>query len=128
MAHILIIEDNPASLELVSYLLQAFEHTVVAATDGESGLALVQELPVDLIICDLQLPGLSGYEVARQVKEDPAVAAIPILAVTAFAMVGDRDRILAAGFDGYMAKPIQPEFFVAEIERFLDSYGENSHC
>jgi two-component system, cell cycle response regulator len=119
MAHILVIEDNPASLELVTYLLQAFGHTVLAATDGESGLALLQEKRVDLIICDLQLPGLNGYDVARQVKEDPALAAIPILAVTAFAMVGDRDRILAAGFDGYIAKPIEAESFVSDIERFL---------
>jgi two-component system, cell cycle response regulator len=119
MAHILVIEDNPASLELVTYLLQAVGHTVLAATDGESGLALLQEKRVDLIICDLQLPGLNGYGVARQVKEDPALAAIPILAVTAFAMVGDRDRILAAGFDGYIAKPIEAESFVSDIERFL---------
>jgi CheY-like chemotaxis protein len=119
MARILVVEDNPASLELVTYLLQAFGHTVLAATDGESGLAMLQEQPVDLIICDLQLPGLNGYEVARQVKEDPAVASTPILAVTAFAMVGDRDRILRAGFDGYIAKPIEADSFVSDIEQFL---------
>jgi CheY-like chemotaxis protein len=127
MAQILVIEDNPASLELVTYLLQAFGHTVVAAADGETGLEIARDRahgrPVELIICDLQLPGLSGYEVLRQVKAEPTLAAIPVLAVTALAMVGDRDRVLAAGFDDYIAKPIQPETFVRDIERFLEQYG-----
>jgi CheY-like chemotaxis protein len=119
MAQILVIEDNPASLALVTYLLQAFGHTVLPATDGETGLEIARSRSVDLIICDLQLPGLSGYEVLQQVRAEPALAAIPALAVTAFAMVGDRDRVLAAGFDEYIAKPIRPETFVADIERFL---------
>jgi two-component system cell cycle response regulator len=75
----------------------------------------------DLIVCDVQLPKRSGYDVARQLKGDPALAAVPLLAVTAFAMVGDRDKILTAGFDGYLPKPIDPQTFVAQVLAFLKS-------
>jgi CheY-like chemotaxis protein len=119
MALILVIEDNLASLELVTYLLQAFGHTPVTAVDGVTGLAVVRQQAVDLILCDLHLPDLDGYQVMKAIKGDPALASIPILAVTAYAMVGDRDKILAAGFDGYIAKPIQPETFVKQLEGFL---------
>jgi two-component system, cell cycle response regulator len=119
MARILIIEDNPANLELMSYLLTAFGHTTLAATDGEQGLALARSEAPDLVVCDIQLPKLDGYEVVRQLKSNPELRAIPIVAVTAFAMVGDRDRVMQAGFDGYIAKPIVPETFVSQVETFL---------
>src|SRR5205807_9611902 len=73
----------------------------------------------DLIVCDVQLPDMDGYEVARWLKSDPGLRTVPLVAVTALAMVGDRDRILAAGFDGYLAKPINPETFVRQMEVFL---------
>jgi two-component system, cell cycle response regulator len=120
MARMLVIEDNPANLELMTYLLTAFGHTPLLASDGEQGLAIARrELP-DLIVCDLQLPGMDGYAIMRQLKEQPETRAIPIIAVTALAMVGDRARIIAQGFDGYIAKPIVPETFVAQVENFLD--------
>src|SRR5437870_9711954 len=97
-ARILIVEDNPASLQLMTYLLKSFAHLPLAARDGEEGLEIVRREPLDLIICDLQLPKLDGYGFARQVKSDPALSKIPLVAVTAFAMVGDRDKVLAAGF------------------------------
>jgi len=119
-ARILVIEDNPANLDLMTYLLTAFGHTPLTAHDGEEGLQAAQrELP-DLIICDMQLPTLDGYEVARWLKSHPDLRAIPLVAVTALAMVGDRDKVLAAGFDGYIAKPIDPETFVGQVERFLE--------
>lgn len=118
-ARVLIIEDNPANLELMTYLLRAFGHTVLTAEDGYRGLeAAVFEHP-DLIICDVQLPDIDGFEVARRLKNDPRLRPIPLVAVTALAMVGDRDRVLAAGFDGYFAKPINPETFVSQIDVFL---------
>lgn len=118
-ARILIIEDNPTNLELMSYLLQVFGHTVLTASDGEMGVEMVhRELP-DLVLCDVQLPKLDGYGVAQQLKEDTVLRPAPLIAVTALAMVGDRDRVLAAGFDGYLPKPITPETFVAEVEAFL---------
>ncbi len=119
MARILVIEDNPTNLELISYLLKAFGHETLAATDGEKGLEVVRREMPDLIICDIQLPNMNGYEVARRLKADPALRAIPLVAVTAMAMVGDRDRVLAAGFDGYIPKPIAPETFVGQVEAFL---------
>jgi two-component system cell cycle response regulator len=116
---ILIIEDNPANRQLMAYLLRAFGHTVLSAGDGQEGLeATRRELP-ELIICDVQLPKLDGYAVARALKADPTLCAIPLVAVTALAMVGDRDRVLAVGFDGYLAKPIAPRTFVSQVEAFL---------
>jgi diguanylate cyclase (GGDEF)-like protein/PAS domain S-box-containing protein len=118
-ARILIIEDNPTNMELMVYLLNAFGYTPLMAHDGEEGVATARrELP-DLIICDVHLPKLDGYGVVAQLKQDPALRPIPALAVTALAMVGDRERLLAAGFDGYIGKPIEPDTFVAQIESFL---------
>jgi two-component system cell cycle response regulator len=118
-ARILIIEDTEISLELMSYLLDAFGYTVQTAMDGEAGLESVRNDPPDLIICDIQMPKADGYEVARQLKAHPVLRGIPLVAVTALAMVGDREKILAAGFDGYIPKPIDPEKFVAAMEGFL---------
>lgn len=119
MTCILVIEDNATNLELMTYLLQAFGHTPLSAGDGETGLEIARREIPDLIICDVQMPGIDGYEVARRLKSDPALRAIPLVAVTALAMVGDRDKVLAAGFDGYIAKPIDPETFVRQAEAFL---------
>src|SRR5215211_5919308 len=120
MARMLVIEDNPANLELMAYLLTAFGHTPLLASDGEQGLVVARcEFP-DLIVCDMQLPRMDGYAIMRQLKAWPETRAIRMIAVTALAMVGDRDRIIAQGFDGYISKPIVPETFVAQVENFLD--------
>jgi two-component system cell cycle response regulator len=120
MARMLVIEDNPANLELMAYLLTAFGHTPLLAFDGEQGLAAARREIPDLIVCDMQLPRLDGYAIVRQLKDWPETRAIPVIAVTALAMVGDRDRIIAHGFDGYISKPIIPQTFVAQVENFLD--------
>ncbi len=118
-ARILIIEDNATNMELMVYLLRAFGYTPLAAYDGEEGVRMARsELP-DLIICDVHLPKLDGYGVVAELKKDPRLRAIPALAVTALAMVGDRERLLEAGFNGYIGKPIEPDMFVAELESFL---------
>jgi two-component system, cell cycle response regulator len=113
------IEDNAANLDLMIYILEAFGHTTHSAHDGEEGLEKAASLRPDLIICDIQLPKADGYEVVRRLKGDSALCAIPIIAVTALAMVGDRDRVLQAGFDGYLAKPIDPELFAGQIDPWL---------
>jgi two-component system cell cycle response regulator len=118
-ARILLIEDNPANLELMSYLLRAFGYAPRTFGDGVEGVSAAQRDPPDLIICDVQLPTMDGYEVARLLKSDPVLRAIPLVAVTALAMVGDRERTLAAGFDRYISKPINPETFVQQIEDVL---------
>lgn len=118
-ARILIIEDNRANMELMAYLLQAFGHTVLMAWDGEDGLEAARRERPDLIVCDIHLPKRDGLDVAATLKKEPTLAGIPLVAVTALAMVGDRDKILSAGFEGYISKPIQPETFVADVDSFL---------
>ena len=119
MARMLIIEDNPANLELVRYLLEHAGHRVDAAVNGVDGVASAAAATPDLVICDLQLPLLDGYGVLRELRARPASAALPVVAVTAFSMPGDRKKVMQAGFDGYLSKPIEPESFVQSIEAFL---------
>jgi diguanylate cyclase (GGDEF)-like protein/PAS domain S-box-containing protein len=118
-ARILIIEDNPTNMELMVYLLRAFGYTPLTAADGEEGVIAARREQPDLIICDVHLPKLDGYGVVTALKADPATRHIPALAVTALAMVGDRERLLGAGFDGYIGKPIEPDSFVTQLESFL---------
>lgn len=119
MAHVLIIEDNPENLELMSYLLKAFGHTTAFTDEGEYGVRMVSTQRPDLVVCDVQLHGIDGYEVVRRLKQDAALRDIPVVAVTALAMSADREKGLAIGFDGYIAKPIDPERFVQQVEAFL---------
>ena len=119
MASILVVEDNPINLELMTYLLRAWGHQVRSATDGQAGLDAARQSRPDLIVCDIQMPGLDGHEVARQLKADAELRSVPVVAVTALAMVGDRDRALQAGFDGHIAKPIEPQSFMAALAGFL---------
>ncbi len=119
MARILVIEDNPANLGLMVYLLRAFGHEPLEAASGEQGLDLVRAQLPDLILCDLRLPGIDGAQIARTLQGDAGLAGIPLIAVTAQAMVGDRDRILAEGFDGYITKPIVPETFLDQLAPYL---------
>ena len=107
-------------MELMLYLLAAFGHTTIAARDGEEGVEAALRLVPDLILCDLALPKLDGFGVARRLRADDRLRDVPLIAVTASAMVGDRDKVIAIGFDGYISKPITPETFVAEVESYLN--------
>jgi len=118
-ARIAIIEDNQANLELVKYLLECSGYAVSVARDGRQGVALVTQIRPDLVICDLQMPALDGYEVLKLLRQDPALAQVPVIAVTAFSMPNDRQKVLTAGFDGYISKPIEPETFVSQVGAFL---------
>jgi two-component system cell cycle response regulator len=100
-------------------LLEAYGYAPLTARNGEAGFDATRDQRPDLVICDVHLPKLDGYGVVGQIKRDSTLRTIPVLAVTALAMVGDRDRMLGAGFDGYISKPIEPETFVQEIEAFL---------
>lgn len=117
---ILVIEDNAVSMELMMYMLQAFGYEPLAARDGDQGLHLARTGSPALILCDIQLPGLDGYALAPLIKHDAVLRHIPLLAVTAYAMVGDQEKILAAGFDGYVSKPIDPLELGAIIARWLN--------
>jgi two-component system cell cycle response regulator len=118
-ARILVIEDNPTNLELLSYIIKAYGHEVLAALDGIAGIDIAHRLIPDVIICDIQMPQIDGYEVARRLRSTPDTAAIPLVAVSALAMVGDRRRVMAAGFDGYITKPINPETIMEQLAAYL---------
>ena len=115
MASVLIIEDNPANTTLAVFLLQAAEHTVLSASDAEGGLRLARDEQPDLILMDIQLPGMDGLEATRHLKQDASTRAIPVIALTALAMKGDEERIRAAGCDGYIAKPMRYQAFLATV-------------
>lgn len=121
---VLVVEDNLANLELINYLLITFGHQPMMAHDGIEGLMMAEQEIPDLILCDIQIPRLNGYQLAQRLKTHPQLRAIPLLAITACAMSGDREKILAAGFDGYIAKPINPETFIDEIKEFLPKINQ----
>lgn len=119
MGRILVIEDNPANMELAVVLLERAGHSTLGAADAESGLALARtELP-DLVLMDIQLPGIDGLEATALLKQHPETRAIPVIALTALAMKGDEERIRAAGCDGYISKPLRYQELWAAIEAQL---------
>lgn len=117
---ILVIEDNEQNIYLATYLLENAGFKVIQARSGEEGLALSRKTPPALILLDIQLPEMDGYEVVRRLKGQPATAAIPVVAVTSYAMAGDRESILAAGCQGYVEKPIDPDTFVAAVTAYIN--------
>ena len=119
MAKILLIDDSADIRALVCLLLRQGGHTVVEAEDGRVGLDLVRQTRPDLVLTDLALPGLSGWDITRILKSDPELAEIPVVALTAHAMRGDRERALATGCDGFIVKPIDDEKFEPTIRSYL---------
>lgn len=123
-ARILVVEDNPTNLDLMVYLLKACGCSPQEARDGVECLEVLERESPDLVLLDVHLPRMDGYETIRRIRSDPRLRLIPVLAVTALAMVGDRERLLAAGFDGYISKPIDPEHFASHLEPFFESHLE----
>jgi two-component system cell cycle response regulator DivK len=119
MPTILVIEDNPTNMTLAVFLLQSAGHTVLSATDAEAGLTLAREAHPTLILMDIQLPGMDGLQATVLLKGDEATRTIPVIALTALAMKGDEERIRAAGCDGYIAKPMRYQEFLATIAEHL---------
>ena len=115
MAKVLIVEDNSVNMKLATYLLASAGHTVLTATDAEAGLTLARSEQPNLILMDIQLPGMDGLQATALLKRDEATRAIPVIALTALAMKGDEERIRAAGCDGYVAKPMAYREFLATI-------------
>jgi CheY-like chemotaxis protein len=118
-ARILVIEDNRDNITLIDYLLRAHAYEPLLARSGVEGVRLAAAERPDLILLDIRMPGIDGYEVASTIKRQARRRKTRVVAVTASAMVGDRQRIKAAGFDGYIQKPIDPETFIFQIEEFL---------
>ncbi|HIJ38615.1 MAG TPA: response regulator [Rhodospirillaceae bacterium] len=117
---ILIVEDNDLNMKLFTDILQANGYQTMQSRDGRDVLAMVRQQRPDLIVMDIQLPEISGLEVTRLLKGDVQLREIPVLAVTAFAMKGDEERMRAGGCDGYMAKPISVQAFLQTIENLLN--------
>jgi two-component system cell cycle response regulator DivK len=117
---VLVVEDNKLNMKLFCDLLESRGHEVVQSRDGLDALKLTRQLRPDLIIMDIQLPEVSGVEVTKWIKNEEPLKAIPIIAVTAFAMRGDQEMILQSGCDSYISKPIDNKNFIAVVERFLN--------
>lgn len=120
MATVLVIEDNAANLKLAELVLKSAGHAVLLAESAESGIALVRERMPDLVLMDIRLPDMDGIAATRILKSDPATAPIPLIALTAFAMKGDEERILVAGCDAYLSKPYRFEELLALVGRFIE--------
>jgi len=119
MRKVLVIEDNADNLKIVTYSLQRAGYTVIGAERGEEGIALaLKERPL-FILMDINLPGIDGIETAKKIRNSETEGSIPIIAITSYAMTGDRDRILAAGFNGYIEKPIDPIRIVDQIHKII---------
>jgi two-component system cell cycle response regulator DivK len=118
---ILIIEDNEQNLYLATFLLEKNGSQVIPARSGPEGIELAARLHPDLVVLDIQLPGMDGYAVAQELRRNAALKDVPIVAVTSYAMVGDREKVMEAGCTGYIEKPINPDTFADEIEKHLNA-------
>ena len=118
-AKVLVVEDNPANMKLATFLLQHSGYQVLQADNADAAIKCAHQNQPDMILMDVQLPGMDGLEATRLLKADAATRDLTVIALTAFAMKGDEERILAAGCDGYIAKPIKYKAFLAEVSRLL---------
>lgn len=118
-AKVLVIEDNPENMALLVYLLRSAGHTVLQATDGAQGLETAAREAPDLVLCDVRMPVVDGYEVAKRLRSDVSLREVPLVAVTASVSGADREKALAAGFDDFVSKPIEPAQFLEQVRGFL---------
>jgi CheY-like chemotaxis protein len=128
MKTVLIAEDNPVNRELLRELLEIRGYTVSEACNGQEALSMLEESLPDILLLDIGMPLLDGYAVVRKVREDPRFAVLPVVAVTAYAMQGDREKIMSSGFDGYLSKPVNSTFLVQELDRLLASRNTPVLC
>ncbi len=119
MKRILVVEDNEKNMYLIGFILRNNGYEVIEARTGEEGVELVLKEKPDLVLMDIQLPGIDGLETTKRIRESEADGGLPIVALTSFAMTGDRERALAAGCTGYLEKPINPETFITSLEKYL---------
>ena len=127
MSKVLIAEDNPVNRELLRELLETRGYSVIEASDGQEALMRIEESRPDLLLLDLDMPVLDGFATVCRIREDPSLATLPVLAVTAYAMHGDHERVMASGFDGYLSKPIQSSVLFKELERFLGKHSNQQN-
>lgn len=120
MSRILVVDDSEAGLDLMGYLLRARGHEAVYARSGEEAVEAALDSMPDLILMDIQMPGMDGYQALEALRTSDRIDLCPVLALTAFGAVGEREKALAAGFDGFFSKPITPTTFMDQLEAFLD--------
>lgn len=121
---VLVIEDNEQNLYLVTFILEKFGYKVIQARNGQDGIDIAKEISPDLILLDIQLPFMDGYDVAQKLNKLVQIKNTPIIAVTSYAMTGDREKALTSGCSGYITKPINPETFIDSIEQYLSKRDE----
>ncbi len=126
MKTILVAEDDPASRELMREILGAWGYHVLEACNGGEALQKMEETEPDLVLLDIQMPGLDGFAVLRQLRQNPNYATLPVVALTAYAMRGDREKVLVAGFDAYLTKPVDVTALKAQIQKLLTQSGQDS--
>ena len=119
MKRILVVEDNETNLYLIRFMLEKSGYEVIEAREGAVGVELAVKEKPDLVLMDVQLPDIDGLEATKRIRASETGGKIPIIALTSYAMVGDREKAIAAGCTGYIEKPINPETFIVEIEKFL---------
>jgi CheY-like chemotaxis protein len=119
---ILVIEDNEQNIYLVTYILEKYGYQVFQASNGVDGISIAQREKPDLILLDIQLPIMDGYTVARELRKHKPLATTPVIAITSYAMSGDRENAIAAGCSGYIEKPIDPNTFIKQVVVYLNSY------
>jgi len=117
---ILVVEDNELNMKLVRGLIKIGKYRMLEATDAESGIQIIREQRPDLVLMDIQLPGMDGLSATKIITEDPSIKDIPIVALTSYAMQGDEEKALAAGCTGYIAKPIETRKFLNTISQYLN--------
>jgi len=125
MKRILIVEDNEKNMYLMSYIVEKMGHRPIKAVSGEEGVEMAAAEQPDLILMDIQLPGIDGLEAIKRIRASEASISIPIIAITSYAMAGDRERLLAAGCNGYIEKPINPETIISELNRYVAETASN---
>ncbi|MCX8083234.1 MAG: response regulator [bacterium] len=125
MSKVLVIEDNNQNLYLITFLLEKNGFEVIPARNGYEGILLAEETSPDVILLDIQLPQMDGFTVIKELRKIRALKDIPIVAVTSYAMVGDRERALESGFDAYIEKPINPDTFILELKNILKIHRES---
>lgn len=124
MIRVLIAEDNAVNRELLRELLGLRGYTVLEACDGQEALRIIEQTPPELLLLDIGMPVMDGFAVIRRIRENPRLAKLPVVAVTACAMRGDQERILNSGFDGYLSKPINSSSLASELDRVLTQSGD----
>jgi CheY-like chemotaxis protein len=127
MIRILVAEDNAVNRELLRELLEARGYTVSEACDGQEALEMIEQVKPELLLLDIGMPVLDGFAVVRRIRENPRWAPLPVVAVTAYAMRGDREKILSSGFDGYLSKPLNPSSLTAELDRLLNKSAQSAN-